>query len=179
MEKKKEQLQTERLTLKAYDECDRQQMVDLFFNEEIKKTYMIPDFDDKKQAEALFERMRDFSRSDQHFVYGVYFDEILIGFVNDCVMNDSMIEIGYVIIPAYQGQGFATEAVKACIEELFRMGFTHVRAGFFEENIASCRVMQKCDMHKIDLEEDIDYKGMLHHCLYYEIDKIRKESFIP
>ena len=170
MEKKKEQLRTKRLTLKAYDECDRQQMVDLCFNEEIKKTYMIPDFDDPKQAEKLFEKMRDFSRSDHHFVYGVYFDNTLIGFVNDCIIEDSMIEIGYVIIPDYQGQGFATEAVQACIEELFRMGFAHVRAGFFEENIASCRVMQKCGMHQIDLEEDIEYKGTLHHCLYYEID---------
>ena len=171
MEKKKEQLQTERLTLKAYDECDRQPMVEIFLNEEIKKTYMIPDFDDPKQAEALFERMRDFSRSDHHFVYGVYFDEILIGFVNDCVMNDSMIEIGYVIIPEYQGRGFATEAVKACIDELFRMGFAHVRAGFFEENIASCRVMQKCGMHKLPLEEDIEYTGVLRHCYYFGIDK--------
>ena len=170
MEKKKEQLQTKRLTLKAYDECDRQRMVEIFMNEEIKKTYMIPDFDDPKQAEKLFEKMRDFSRSEQHFVYGVYSDNTLIGFVNDCIMNDSMIELGYVIIPDYQGQGFATEAVQSCIEELFRMGFEHVRAGFFEDNIASCRVMQKCGMHQIDLEEDIEYKGIFHHCLYYEID---------
>ena len=80
-------------------------------------------------------------------------------------------EIGYGILEEYRGQGFATEAVKACIEELFRMGFAHIRAGFFEGNTASCRVMEKCGMHRIELEEDIEYKGVLHHCFYYEIDK--------
>lgn len=171
MEKKKDRLQTERLILKAYDECDRQQMVDILFNEDIKKTYMIPDFDDKKQAEELFEKLMNFSRSDNHFEYGVYFNNTLIGFVNDCEIKGSMIEIGYVITPEYQGRGFATETLQICIDELFRMGFEHIKAGFFEENIASCRVMQKCGMHKIDLEDDIEYKGILHHCLYYGIDK--------
>lgn len=170
MKKKQDRLHTERLTLRAFEERDRTQMVSILLNEEIKKTYMIPDFDDPKQAETLFEKLMKFSHSDDHFEYGVYFQDTLIGFVNDCLIQDSMIEIGYVITPDYQGQGFATEAVQGCISELFRMGFTHVRAGFFEENIASCRVMQKCGMHKIDLEEDIEYKGVVHHCLYYEID---------
>ncbi len=172
MEQKKERLQTERLILKAFEEYDRQQMVDIFFNEDIKKTYMIPDFNDKKQAEQLFEKMMTFSRSENHFVYGVYFHEQLVGFVNDCGIKNSTIELGYVIIPEYQGRGFATEAVQICIDELFRMGFEHIIAGFFRENIASCRVMQKCGMQKMDLEEDIEYKGVLHHCLYYGIDKM-------
>ena len=91
--------------------------------------------------------------------------------MNDCEIKDDAIEIGYVITPAHQGKGFATEAVEACIEELFRMGFAHIRAGFFECNVASCRVMEKCGMHRIELEEDIEYKGVLHHCFYYEIHK--------
>ena len=105
MEKKKDRLQTERLILKAYDECDRQQMVDILFNEDIKKTYMIPDFDDKKQAEELFEKLMTFSRSDNHFEYGIYFNNTLIGFVNDCEIKGSMIEIGYVITPSLDIQG--------------------------------------------------------------------------
>ena len=132
---------------------------------------MIPDFEDKKQAEALFERFVHLSHSDDHFVYGIYFNHVLIGFVNNCEIKDTTIEIGYVVTPQYQGQGFATEAVKACIEELFAMGFARVTAGYFEGNIPSCRVMQKCGMHKIALEEDIEYKGILRHCFYYAIDK--------
>lgn len=170
MEKKKAQLQTQRLVLKAFDECDRQAMLDIFFNNEVKKTYMIPDFSSAEQAGVLFEKLMHFSRSEDHFVYGIYLHDTLIGFVNDCEIKDDSIELGYVIAPAYQNRGYATEAVRACIDELFRMGFGHITAGYFQQNTASCRVMQKCGMHKLDLEEDIEYKGTFHHCLYYGID---------
>lgn len=173
MKKKPDILQTERLILKAFDECHRQQMLGILYDKDIKKTYMIPDFDTPEQAGPLFEKLMQFSRSDRHFVYGIYLNDTPIGFVNDCEITDSAMEIGYVIAPAYQGNGFATEAVQACIRALFDMGFEEVKAGFFEENIASCRVMQKCGMVKMDFEEDIEYKGVLHHCLYYHIIKKR------
>lgn len=170
MEKKREKLVTRRLVLKAFEECDRSAMIEIFCNKEIKKTYMLPDFDSKEQAEPLFDRFVALSKSDR-FLYGVFLDGIPIGFINDCEAKDSMIELGYVITPAHQGKGYATEAVQCCIDELFRMGYTRVRAGFFAGNTASQRVMEKCGMHKIPLEEDIPYKGVTHHCYYYEIEK--------
>ena len=174
MNKKQEQLQTQRLTLKALDECDRQAMVEILCDNEIKKTYMLPDFESPKQAEALFEKIMRFSRSDDHFEYGIYLGQVLIGFLNECEITDTSIELGYVIAPAYQGKGFATEALGACIEELFRMGFRQVKTGYFQENIASRRVMEKCGMHKLGFEEDIEYRGVLHHCLYYAIENNRE-----
>ena len=170
MKTKSEILHTPRLTLKSLSEPDRQQMVSILCDETVKKTYMIPDFADPRQAEALFEKMMRLSQSSERFLYGGYHNDLLIGFVNDCEVKDLTMELGYVIAPAYQGKGFATEAVKACIGELFAMGFARVKAGFFEENIPSCRVMQKCGMHKIDFEEDIEYKGILRHCIYYVIE---------
>ena len=177
MKKKKTILETERLLLRPFNEEDRQEMVAILCNEEIKKTYMIPDFSDPKEAEALFDKIMHFSRSDDRFEYGICFNDKVVGFVNDCEIKNETVEIGYVIAPAYQGKGLATEAVQCCIDELFRMGFTHIRAGFFEENIASCRVMQKCGMHKIDFEEDIEYKGILRHCIYYEIDATPNSTY--
>ena len=172
MEKKNEVLTTERLVLRPFCEEDRREMVGILWDQEIKKTYMLPDFADPKEAEALFEKLMHFSRSADHFVYGICFHNKVIGFVNDCEITPEMIEIGYVITPACQGKGFATEAVRCCIEALMIMGFARIRAGYFEENAASCRVMEKCGMHKIDLEEDIEYRGTSHHCLYYEIDTV-------
>ena len=132
---------------------------------------MLPDFDSPAQAEALFQKMMNISRAEDRFEYGIYLDHTLIGFINDCEIKGAAIELGYVIAPAYQGQGFATEALGICIQELFAMGFEQVKTGFFEGNIASCRVMQKCGMHKIDFEEDIEYRGLLRHCIYYAIEK--------
>ncbi|MDO5400721.1 MAG: GNAT family N-acetyltransferase [Eubacteriales bacterium] len=174
MKRKNNRLETERLILKAYDECDRLQMIDILCNEDIKKTFMLPDFANRKQAEELFHKLIEFSRYDNHFEYGIYWDDVLIGFVNDCKIENDIIEIGYVIHPNYQGKGFATEAVSACIDELFRIGYEQIKAGFFEENIASCRVMEKCGMHKLDIENDEEYQGILHHCLYFGISKTER-----
>ena len=48
------------------------------------------------------------------------------------------------IHPDYQGCGYATEAVGAVLRELREMGFRKVIAGFFSENSARRRVMEKC-----------------------------------
>lgn len=86
-------------------------------------------------------------------------------------MTATPIEVGYVISPEYKGNGYATEALKAAIDELFRMGYNHVTAVFFEENAASRRVMEKCGMHLLDMEDTEDYQGVTHRCLYCGIDK--------
>lgn len=71
MKKKKAKLLTNRLVLKSYDDGDKDKMVALLCNEEIKKTFMIPDFENKEQAEHLFERLKEFSRSEENFEYGI------------------------------------------------------------------------------------------------------------
>ena len=171
MLKKETELKTARLVMKPYEERDKDAMVDILCNEEIKKTFMIPDFETRLEAEKLFYKLMEFSRSDGHFEYGIYLNGKLIGFLNDCDIEGGEIEVGYVIHPDFKGKGYATEALAAAIEELFRMGYHRVTAGFFEENTPSRRVMEKCGMTKIDLEEDEEYRGKIHHCLYYGIEK--------
>ena len=104
----------------------------------------------------------------EHLAYGIYADDRLIGFINDCGMENDTIEIGYVIHPDYQGKGYATEAVHMMIKELLKMGFRKVKAGYFEENEASRRVMEKCGMKQLSYTDEIEYRGITHKCLYYE-----------
>ena len=171
MEKKQKVLKTERLVLKSYSDSDKDKMVEMLCNDEIKETFMIPDFETKEEAESLFFKLKEFSLSDSHFEYGIYLNDSLIGFLNDCEINGTTIEVGYVVSPEHKGNGYASEALKAAIDELFRMGYEHVTAGFFEENTASRRVMEKCGMHPLDSEDYEEYRGKLHRCLYYGIDR--------
>ena len=54
-------------------------------------------------------------------------------------------EIGYGIAEAYQGRGYATEAVKAALRWAFRQpGVTAVEAETEPGNLASQRVLAKC-----------------------------------
>ena len=58
------------------------------------------------------------------------------------------VEIGYRIHPEFQKQGYATEAARLFIEELFRLGVRRVSASTSIENIASWKVMEKLGMKR-------------------------------
>lgn len=131
---------------------------------------MVPDLKTTEQVTALAETLISFSQIEdvEHLAYGIYADDRLIGFINDCGMENDTIEIGYVIHPDYQGKSYATEAVHMMIKELLKMGFRKVKAGYFEENEASRRVMEKCGMKQLSYTDEIEYRGITHKCLYYE-----------
>ena len=169
--KKKTLIKTERLTIKPYALEDMNGLVDLLINPEITKTFMVPKFESLEQMENLAKKLIFFSQEEDtnHLEYGIYLDGKIIGFVNDCGIEDEEIEIGYVIHPNYQGHGYATEAVRAIICELRVMGFHKVTAGFFAENTASRRVMEKCGMEKTDVIDEEEYRGEFHICRYCEI----------
>ena len=133
---------------------------------------MVPYFESEKQIEDLVHKLIEFSQIEAtvHLEYGIYFDNVMIGFVNDCGIEEDTLEIGYVIHPDYKGHGYATEAVLAIVEELREMGFRKVMAGFFEENTASRRVMEKSGMQLNDLVEEEEYRGIIHKCYYCEIN---------
>lgn len=72
----------------------------------------------------------------------------MIGFKGPADTN-GQVEIGYGIIPAQQGHGYATEAVSAFINWAFSPGHKGVAAVIAEttrDNLASQRVLQKCGM---------------------------------
>lgn len=125
----------------------------------------------REQAAALAEKRIRFShpQDTRHLEYGIYRNGTLIGFINGCGIHGSTIEIGYAIHPDYQGQGYATEAVCALLQELRDMGLRSVTAGFFTENQASRRVMEKCAMTLTDYWDKVDYRGSIHTCRYCEI----------
>ena len=56
-----------------------------------------------------------------------------------------MVEVGYGIVPAYEGRGYATEVTKMLVEWAFASGEVRVvRAHTLRETNASTRVLEKC-----------------------------------
>lgn len=162
---------TKRLQLHNYRKSDYDEMRKLLINEEIKKTYMIPDFSSEEQIKSLWERLLCYSHSRDHVEWGIYLEDKLIGFLNDVDIHDEVIELGYLIHPDYQGKGYATESLQAAIQALFKMGYTEIQTAAFEENSASTNVMVKCGMKRITKTEDIEYHNSIKHCVYYSICK--------
>ena len=165
-------IKTRRLEIKPYQDQDESAMIELLTNQEIKRTFLIPDFQTEEAAKLMFQKLKAFSYSKEHYERGIYLEQKLIGFVNDVAIGDGIIELGYVIHPDHKNKGYASEMLASVIENLFNKGFREIVAGAFEENTASFKVMEKCGMKRIQKEENITYRGITHRCLYYSIVRL-------
>jgi ribosomal-protein-alanine N-acetyltransferase len=64
-----------------------------------------------------------------------------------------MVEIGYNIIPAYEGQGYATEMARRVIDWAFQTpGIERITVQCLDHNIGSIRVLEKVGMHRLPPE---------------------------
>lgn len=157
------------MVLRPIFETDQSVFLELFTDETIKQTYMLPDYPKKEDAIPLFLRLAALSRDASRFVRAICADGVVVGFLNDVEIVDGTLELGYVIHPRHQNRGFATAALKLAIRELFSMGYREVLAGAFSENTASLRVMEKAGMEKLSKHDTIEYRGIVHSCVYYHI----------
>lgn len=165
-------IETERLILRPLEERDRESFIRMAKDERVNSTYMIPKLESEVLENAFFDHMRDFTENESRFVYGIALKNGgIIGFINDCELDGTRAEMGYFIGAEHWNRGYASEALSAAIAALFEMGYTYLKAGHFEENAASRRVMEKCGMKRIDHEEELEYKGRMHHCLFMAIEK--------
>lgn len=61
-----------------------------------------------------------------------------------------MVEIGYNVIPAYQGEGYATEMAQQIIAWAFQTpGINTITAQCLKDNAGSIRVLEKVGMHRL------------------------------
>ena len=165
------EIKTSRLTLGAIRECDFESLTAIMKNEEVGKTYMVPDLPTREAEMKLFTRIRELSERNDRYVFGIFLEDKLIGLLNDTEISGKTIEVGYAFHPDYWGKGYATEALSAAIPYLFSAGFDEVIAGAFECNPASLRVMEKSGMKKSNLQGSVEYRGVTHKCVYYSIKK--------
>ena len=172
----KQSVCTKRLILRKIEQADLDNLIDIFLNEEVAKTFILPDFKNRDDALKLAQKFSDLSKNYDRFVYGVCLNNRLIGFVNDVFIGENTVELGYVIHPNYKNNGYATEVLRESVELIFKSGFKIVRCGAFQENIASMRVMEKCGMQKTDEEEQIEYRGENKNCKYYQISKVKEND---
>lgn len=164
------EIRTERLVLRHLEERDREPLLRMARDSRVNATYMIPDLSDEARADAFFARLRALCAAEEHFLYGIALDGALVGVINDCGHEGVEIELGYFIDPAHRGRGYAAEALRAVLAAAGRAGFTRAVCGYFEENPASRRVMEKCGLRPAGREDAVDYRGRIHRCLYMAVD---------
>ena len=154
------------IQLKPFSSEDVESAIQLLTDEKVKETYMLPDFESREHVVALFERLKELSYQEEHFVRGVYWNDELIGLVNDVCIEGDTLEIGYAICSLYHNLGYGTEMLKIALAQLIEKGFVEIKAGAFIENPASTRIMEKEGMTRIDYTDEVEYRGKVHKCIY-------------
>ena len=155
------------LEIRPFVPADRERIIDLFTDAQVKKTYMVPDFAIREEAGKLFDRLRALSEQEGRYVAAISLNGDCIGILNETEVSGNAIELGYALLPKYHNRGYATQTLGRAMEYLFDRGFDEVLTGAFEDNAPSIRVMEKCGMTRLSRQEEIPYRGRTHRCVYY------------
>ena len=82
-------------------------------------------------------------------------DDVIVGTIGAYDYKDDHIEVGFSVVPGWQGRGLATEALKKVLEYLTENeGISCVTAWCAAENIGSKRALEKAGMKLVGTEKD-------------------------
>lgn len=143
--------QTARLALRAWREEDQPSFAAMNADRHVMEFFPAPLTD--AESQALMERIRSEFPTEGFGLYAVerLSDNELLGFVGLHRVTCSgelagQIEIGWRLRRDAWGQGYATEAARACIAHAAKLGIPELVAFTFVGNGRSRRVMQKLGM---------------------------------
>ncbi len=138
MKKKEPVLKTKRLLLQPMTEQQTQKLIDSQDTEELRTAYgeMLAGSRNDPENRLWYTPWQMTLKADHSNIGDLCFKG---------PARDNAVEIGYGILPAYEGRGYTTEAVQA----MTRWAFDHENVVFVEaetdpDNKASQRVLEKC-----------------------------------
>ena len=108
-----------------------------------------------EMAQETVNRFIESYRDEHTYSWVIDVDDVIFGTIGAYDYEDDRIEVGFSIIRACWGRGYATEALKAVLEYLTENeGISCVTAWCAAENIGSRRVLEKSGMKLVSAAED-------------------------
>ena len=145
--------ETARLRFRQMMAADLAAMADLLSDPEVMRFYPAPKTREQAAAWITWNQ-----RNYAEHGYGLWIIETHEGdFVGDCgltwqqVNGINKLEVGYHVVPRWQGQGIASEAAAACRDfARERIDARELVAIIHPDNRASERVAEKIGMHRVE-----------------------------
>ena len=143
-------IETERLLLRPLEKSDALPLFHCISHDrEVLKYYLAPYIE--KEEDASADSIAESCRRQKLYCFAVVKKDTgeFIGMLNQCSSPNIYFrnaELGYAYGRKYWNCGYATEALKAAIQFMFRHGIHKVTCCHITENAASGRVMQKAGM---------------------------------
>lgn len=170
-------LDTENLLLRRIDESD---INDLY---EMRKDPSMIEYTDSKldeskdETKAYIDKMNQGLDASKWIIWAME-DKVskkLIGTISIWNINSDLksAELGYGIIPSYQGKGLMREALLCVCNFGFRvMGLKVLEAYTEEENAKSIKLLERCNFVMADRVDDEGYYSKrVYHMLVYRLEK--------
>lgn len=146
-------LATERLILRRVLPSDVKEMFELRSNPETMKYIPRPLLTNHDEALAHIQMMDDKIETNEGINWAITLkgDDTMLGVIGHYRIKPEhyRAEVGYMILPEYNGKGITTEAVQCVVDYGFTTMKLHSIEGVIDpENSASERVLQKCGFVK-------------------------------
>ncbi len=167
-------LETNRLILRPFNIDDAQDMFDNWASDsDVAKYLTWNHHTDINQTKEILNIWIEQYQKPERINLAITLKETneLIGGIDVVGYLDGVPVIGYAISKKYWNNGYTTEACKKLIEYLFSIGHKKIRIDAVVENIASNKVIKKCDGILFDtVEEFIKSKNetVKINCYYIE-----------
>jgi len=131
----------------------------------------VPDevFETMDEARDIVQLFLEWYKNERApLVYAIVLNNgVNIGYVQAVPIYEAEWEIGYHIAREYTGNGYATDAVKAFLPVIMgRLSLDKVIGVCLSENIASCRVLEKCGFVLKHTGQD-NYQGQSLNVCHY------------
>jgi [ribosomal protein S5]-alanine N-acetyltransferase len=168
-------LETERLLLRRLAATDVKEIRELRGNSETMKFIPRPLVTSDEEALAHFKLIDDKIEKNEGINWAITLkgNPKLIGIIGHYRIQpeNHRCEIGYMILPQYNGQGIVTEAIKVVLEYGFEDLKMHsIEAVIDPDNVASERVLQKNGFVKeAHIKENEYYNGKFWDTVIYSI----------
>jgi len=138
---------SERLGYREFEPHDGEVLYRLNSDPEVIRYTGDPPFADIDEARAFilgYERYRLHGYGRWAVIHKS--DQAFLGWAGLNLIDDE-VDLGYRFFRSFWGQGFATEAARACIEYGFgKLNLSHIIARSLPENVASLKVLEKVGM---------------------------------
>ncbi len=173
-------LETKRLILRKLQPDDAPEVLALFSDDDVLRYHDLSPLHSLVEATNLIRRLtrryQDFSGLRWAITLRNSDDRLIgTGGLNRITTHNMLGMIGYDLIPAYWGQGYATEAVRAVVQFGFEnVGLNRLEAQTMLWNVASMRVLHKVGFTEEGILREWGYwKGAYHDLRMYSL--LRRE----
>ncbi len=144
-------LKTERLILRQLAPTDDYEIFALRSNEEVNKYLERQPSKSIEDAQSFIQTIIENGKKNDAFYWAISLDDKLIGTICLFEIKDdkSQAEIGYELLPPYQGNGYMQEAISKVLEFGFQnLGMNSIAAYTHAENKGSINLLEKFNFSK-------------------------------